>query len=143
MDVRPEPEDEDSDYEERTPAEVQLLKLFGNQQSQLKKFRERWRAEYLPSLRETQRALQQSGRVDRVPEVGEFVLVDDDEPLPRAQWKFARVLELIPGRDGVIRHVRLKFPGGAEADRAVQQLYPFELKLSDEEAERQQNPLDN
>ncbi|KAH7714794.1 Pao retrotransposon peptidase family protein [Aphelenchoides avenae] len=79
MDIRPEPEDEDEDYEERTPAEVQLLKLFGNQQSQLKKFRERWRAEYLPSLRETQRALKQSGRVDRVPEVGEFVLVDDDE----------------------------------------------------------------
>ncbi|KAH7710895.1 Integrase core domain containing protein [Aphelenchoides avenae] len=143
MDIFPEPEDEDEDYEERTP-EIQLLKLHRKQQAQLAKFRSRWRAEYLPSLRETQRAPKQSGRVDRIPEVGEFVLVDDDEPLPRAQWKFARVMELIPGRDGTIRHVRLKFPGGAEAERAVQQLYPFELKLSsEEEAENATNPLDH
>ena len=122
MDIQPEPEDEDEDYEERTPPERQLLKLVGKQQAQLVRFWDRWRAEYLPSLRETQRALKQSGRVDRVPEVGEFVLVDDDEPLPRSHWKFARIMELIP-----------------RAERAVHQLCPFELMLhSEEEAATQQ-----
>ena len=80
------------------------------------------------ALRDRQQKLDQARRVDRPPQVGEFVIVDDEELLPRAQWKIGRIVELIPGRDGLIRSVKLRFPGGFQSERHVKQLHPLELR---------------
>ncbi|KAH7714722.1 Pao retrotransposon peptidase family protein [Aphelenchoides avenae] len=125
---------DDEDYHNRLNPEERLHELFRKLQAQLDKFWDRWRTEYLLSLRETQRVLNQSGRIDRTPQVGKFVFVDDEELMPRSMWNIARVVELIPGRDGTVRHVRLRYPGGAESTRSVEMLHPLELRPSASES---------
>ena len=63
---------------------------------------------YIQSLseRHLSRNLPQNGRQ---PKIGEVVLVKNDK-LPRGRWKIARVANVTPGPDGVIRRVELKLP---------------------------------
>jgi hypothetical protein len=62
--------------------------------------------------------------------VGEVVLVGSDNA-NQLTWHLARVLELIPGTDGVVRVVRLKTASG-EYLRPVQKLYPLEVGEDDQ-----------
>ena len=63
---------------------------------------------YIQSLseRHLSRNLPQNGRQ---PKIGEVVLVKNDK-LPRGRWKIARVANVTPGPDGVVRRVELKLP---------------------------------
>ena len=61
--------------------------------------------------------------------VGEIVLVGSDNA-NNLTWPLARVLELIPRTDGVVRVVRLKTASG-EYLRPVQKLYPLEVSEDD------------
>jgi hypothetical protein len=58
--------------------------------------------------------------------VGEVVIVGRDNT-NRRLWPLARVLELIPETDGVVRLARLKMATG-EFLRPVQRLYPLEVE---------------
>jgi hypothetical protein len=40
--------------------------------------------------------------------IGDVVLVKDDEPAPRTQWRIGKVIQLVTGRDGQIRGTTLK-----------------------------------
>lgn len=83
--------------------------------------RKRFRIEYLGQLREqTQRY-----RESRPLTVGDIVLLENNLK-KRAFWSLARIIELIPGKDGKSRVARIKTETG-EFLRPVQKLYNLEL----------------
>ncbi|GBP55040.1 hypothetical protein EVAR_46336_1 [Eumeta japonica] len=68
---------------------------------------QRWFREYLPLL-QRRHSSQQKGTL---PEVDDMVLIVD-ENLPRNTWPRGRVLEIYPGKDGVVRVVELQTAAG-------------------------------
>lgn len=76
-------------------------------------FARRWQKEYLYTLQRRNKWY----RKERDMEVGDLVFVRDDY-LPPGQWMIGRVLELFPGKDGLIRNVRIKTRKG-EYDRSI------------------------
>jgi hypothetical protein len=67
--------------------------------------------------------------------VGDVVLIKDDEPTPRAQWRIGRVLQHVKGRDGLVRGAKLKVlaKGGTQSSvyRPLQKMIPFEIVEND------------
>jgi len=57
-----------------------------------------------------------------------FVGSDDKK---RLQWPLAKVVELIPGRDGLVRVAKLKTQHGVLV-RPLQRLYPLEVSSAEE-----------
>ena len=89
---------------------------------------QRWTDEYLRGLREQHR-LKHAGKPS-VTAVGDVVLIKEDER-NRGKWKIGIVDQLIAGRDGVVRAAKLR-AGNSHLERALQQLYPLELKCDRE-----------
>ena len=58
-------------------------------------------------------------------EKGEVVIIKGDEK-DRNQWKLGIVEEVLPGKDSVVRAVRLR-AGRNQLERPIQHLYPLEL----------------
>ncbi|GFW72427.1 DUF5641 domain-containing protein [Trichonephila clavipes] len=86
--------------------------------------RQRFRKQYLSEL------IQKSNeKSSREPKVGEIVLMGDDNQ-KRLFWPMARISELIPGRDGKIRTVKLKTWHGTVL-RPVQRVYPLEIHANE------------
>ena len=83
----------------------------------------RWTSEYLRGLRERHN-LKHKGS-SGVVKKGEVVIIKGDEK-DRNHWKLGIVEELMPGKDGVVRAVRLR-EGRNRLERPVQHLYPLEL----------------
>lgn len=83
--------------------------------------RKRFRIEYLGAL------IHRKSNTKNVKtiEIGDIVLIEN-ENAKRLDWPLARVKELIRGKDGNVRVVRLKTAGG-ELMRPIQRLYPLEL----------------
>ncbi|KAF8763122.1 hypothetical protein HNY73_021337 [Argiope bruennichi] len=86
----------------------------------LKDLRQRFRKEYLGQL-----VQKHNEKHSRSPQVGEIVLVGDDNK-KRLFWVVAKIIELIPGRDGEIRTVKLKTQHGTVL-RPIQRIYPLEI----------------
>ncbi|GFT96675.1 integrase catalytic domain-containing protein [Trichonephila clavipes] len=82
----------------------------------------RFRIEYLGQLREQT----QHHRKLRPLTVGEVVVVENSLK-NRTLWSLARVIQLIPGKDGHVRVARVKTETG-ELVRPVQRLYNLELQ---------------
>ena len=55
--------------------------------------------------------------------------------MPRQLWKKARIDELIPGRDGLIRTVKLRLPDKTKISRPVQLVIPLEVDQGGEDVE--------
>ena len=70
-------------------------------------FWKRFRKEYLPSL--TKRVKWNSEQ--RNSEIGDLVLLADSNA-PRGQWKMARIINVFPGEDGVVRVAEIKTEAG-------------------------------
>ncbi|GFV21017.1 hypothetical protein TNCV_2280601 [Trichonephila clavipes] len=87
----------------------------------LSDLRQRFRKEYLSELIQKQN----DNRV-REPRIGEMVLIGNDNK-KRLSWTIAKIIELIPGRDGEIRTVRLKTQHGTVI-RPVQHIFPLEVQ---------------
>ncbi|GFV98047.1 integrase catalytic domain-containing protein [Trichonephila clavipes] len=87
----------------------------------LSDLRQRFRKEYLSELIQKQN----DNRV-REPRIGEMVLIGNDNK-KRLSWPIAKIIELIPGRDGEIRTVRLKTQHGTVI-RPVQRIFPLKYK---------------
>ena len=66
-------------------------------------FWRRWMREYLPMLQKRQKWQQPKENL----KVGNMVLLAD-ENYPRRQWPLAKIVEVIPSKDGLIRTVRVK-----------------------------------
>ncbi|GBN09374.1 hypothetical protein AVEN_13177-2-1, partial [Araneus ventricosus] len=86
----------------------------------LKDLRQRFRKEYLDQL-----VQKHNEKHSRNPQVGEIVLVGDDNK-KRLFWVLAKIIELIPGRDGKIRTVKLKTQHGTVL-RPIQRIHPLEI----------------
>ncbi|XP_054278534.1 uncharacterized protein LOC128996985 [Macrosteles quadrilineatus] len=89
----------------------------------------RFRTEYLGQL-------QLHGNKNQIPyelSVGEVVLIGSDG-VKRLNWPLARITELIKGKDGNVRIVRLRTQHG-ELLRPVQRVFPLELKSKSQESE--------
>ena len=90
-----------------------------------------WRKEYLVNLREyNQVQRRKMSKNEKNPCVGDVVLLSDQ--IPRSQWKLAKIIELIPGKDGIVRAAQIRTSNGSILQRAIQHLYPLEIQ--DEES---------
>ena len=83
----------------------------------------RWTREYLTALRERHNLNHRRAKYQV--KKGDVVLVKSDER-NRGKWPLAIVREIFPGRDGVVRAVRVE-TGNGFLERPVQHLYPLEL----------------
>ncbi|XP_064479096.1 uncharacterized protein LOC135392310 [Ornithodoros turicata] len=89
----------------------------------LASFWRRWTRDYICELPSAHRFQCR----DIVPyKVGELVLLSS-KPQGRAVWPLARISEVQPGRDGVIRAFWVVLPNGSEIRRPVQNLHKLEL----------------
>ncbi|GFT72674.1 integrase catalytic domain-containing protein [Trichonephila clavipes] len=87
----------------------------------LSDLRQRFRKEYLSELIQ-----KQNDNREREPRIGEMVLIGNDNK-KRLFWPIAKIIKLIPGRDGEIRTVRLKTQHGTVI-RLVQRIFPLEVQ---------------
>ena len=78
--------------------------------------RKRFRSEYLGQLK--QQARKRTSKI----KIGDIVMIESDSK-KRLDWPLARVTELLPGKDGVVRLVRLKTANGGKLLRPLQRLY--------------------
>ena len=83
----------------------------------------RWTNAYLRALRERHNLKHR--RSAETVEKGEVVIIKGDEK-DRNQRKLGIVEEVLPGKDGVVRAVRLR-AGRTQLERPIQHLYPLEL----------------
>jgi hypothetical protein len=85
-----------------------------------------WSKDYLTSLRENSLNL---GRKGEGPKPGDVVVIHEDNK-KRALWKLGKVVDLIKGKDGVVRGARVKtdstYSGGI-IERPLQKLFPLEM----------------
>ena len=95
----------------------------------------RWTDEYLRSLRERHNLNHKTKQLNL--KIGDVVLIKGDER-NRGKWNLGIVQRLIPGRDGVVRAVKLR-AGKSYLERAPQHLYPMELSC-DRQPKRPLNP---
>jgi hypothetical protein len=99
----------------------------------LQQFLQRWKRDYLSSLRENHKV---KSRHDKKPDifVGDIVILKNDST-SRNFWKLAKIEELLPGRDGTIRSAVVKVATDTRKPvllkRVTQQLIPIEVR-SDE-----------
>ena len=85
----------------------------------------------MKALRE-QHQLRHTGKHSNIA-IGDVVLIEDDER-KRGKWKMGIVYQLITARDGVVTAAKLRAEN-SQLERALQQLYPLELKC-DRETEK-------
>ena len=95
----------------------------------LENYARQWRTEYLQSLRENSNA-----KMNQQPEiaVGDIVIVQNDKT-KRNFWKLAKVEELLPGEDGVVRAAVIKTCSDNTnrsqlLRRSVKHLIPLEVR---------------
>ena len=109
-----------------------LTKKWKSHKQLLNQFTTQWRKDYLLNLRECH-AVSSKKESRPMIEVGQLVILKDDLT-KRVFWKLAIVDELLPGRDGKIRAVKVKVPNekGSTSTlrRSIQHLIPLEIKTS-------------
>ncbi|GBM89270.1 hypothetical protein AVEN_180421-1 [Araneus ventricosus] len=91
----------------------------------IEELRKRFRSENLDQLIQRQKQDPQSSNIRE----GDIVLIGDDVK-KRLQWPLARIIELIPGKDGLVRTVKLKTQSSTLI-RPVQRVFPLELSGND------------
>ena len=83
----------------------------------------RWTKEYINGLRERHNLAHKG--VEAEVKVGDVVLIQSDER-NRGKWNIGIVVDLIKGKDGVLRAARLR-AGKSYLERAIQHVAPMEL----------------
>ena len=80
----------------------------------------RWQVEYISSLSRFAR----KDKLSIQPKIGDIVLLDCEKP--RNSWPLAKIINVIPGQDGIIRMVKVLCKGH-EMFRSVTKLLPLEI----------------
>jgi len=80
----------------------------------------RWSKEYLSQLQERSKWASERG----VKLKEDSIVIMREENLPPMKWHLGRIINVIPGQDGVIRVADVKTANGTFR-RAVRQLYPL------------------
>ncbi|XP_071138915.1 uncharacterized protein [Mytilus edulis] len=117
-----------------------LTHYTANRQSSVQKriihdFWNRWRREYLTSLREQHR---NTGINTQIIKVGDIVQIHDDTP--RTVWNIAIIVKLVYGRDGLCRSAILRTKNGTTS-RPISKLYPLELLSTDSPCDSSDNTI--
>lgn len=107
----------DRDYEHQ---KASLLTRWQLIQKMTQDFWRRWQTEYLNTLQ--QRYKWQTPVSS--PSVGDVVVIKD-ENLPPTKWLLARVEQLHPGTDNLVRVVTLRTPAGNDLKRPLSKLIPL------------------
>ena len=113
----------DDDYCAGDTLHHELSKKAKMQAMLLQHFWNRWKSEYLTSLRETHTA---NGTKKETIKVGDVVIVHDD--VPRLKWRLAIVKELQRGQDGFVRSASIQTTNGVTS-RPITKLYPLEMNV--------------
>lgn len=92
------------------------IKLWRERQSIIKHIWERWQNEFLTSLQERKKWRRERENI----KIGQLVLLKSENH-PPAHWSLARVIQVFPGKDGLIRNVKVK-TANSELLRAVQKV---------------------
>lgn len=112
--------------------ETQCSSRFKYLSTRLSHFWNRWRREYLASLREFHRC--KLGNQNRTVEVGDVVVVYEEDR-KRCEWKMGVVQSLVTGKDSVIRGAKVRVITKGKPivlSRPVQKLYPIEVRSKGE-----------
>ncbi|GFW04093.1 putative RNA-directed DNA polymerase from transposon X-element [Trichonephila clavipes] len=89
----------------------------------LKDLRGRFRKEYLGLL------VQKAHKTTRALKVGEIVLIENPNK-KRLYWPLGKVIELIPGRDGKVRTLKLRC-SNSEIICPIQRVFPLEIQSAE------------
>ena len=109
-----------------TTSPVEARRSLAKSSFHLQKFWKLWSTSYLKSLPHLVPQFKAKGNLL----LGAIVLIADDN-IPRLQWPLARIVELIPSEDGLIRTVKLQTARGLRM-RPVQRLHLLEGVKSEE-----------
>ena len=82
----------------------------------------RWRKEYLQDLQSRQKWV----RTQRNLAIGDIVISKEIDDV-RSRWPLARVTEVYPSEDGLVRKVKIRMADGLLNDKGVRQRRPTEL----------------
>nr|CAD2196713.1 unnamed protein product [Meloidogyne enterolobii] len=96
--------EKDEDYVPPNLENKEINKELKFIQLHLNKFWNIWHNSYLTSLRER---VNKSSNETLVPQIGEIVIVEQSEA-PRSVWKLGKIIELIKGRDNIIRTAKIQ-----------------------------------
>lgn len=113
---------------------VNLKKRLRYMQKLKQDLRKRFRIEYLGQLKETNKVSKDHKPIA----VGEVVLVGQDNQ-KRISWPLARVMEIYPSKDGLVRVVKIKTKSGFLI-RPVQRLYRLEIASEERDTSQNQCP---
>ena len=95
----------------------------------LSHFRNRFKTEYLPSLREHHKV--NNTKKDSLVAVGDIVHLYK-EKIPRQRWPMGKIIRLLPGKDGIVRAAEVKTVIPTKeplvVKRPIQKLFPIEVK---------------
>ena len=94
----------DSSYSYRS---LSLLRRWHLCQSLVRHFWKRWSTEYIASLRRTNKWMFPSKNI----QVNDIVILQEENLIP-TKWPLARVLEVHPGKDGLVRVATVKTSSG-------------------------------
>ncbi|KAK6762601.1 hypothetical protein RB195_023357 [Necator americanus] len=92
------------------------------------KFWEKWNTEYLIILHEIHRyQMNQKRHVSKIPQIGEIVLFEQ-ESMPRGQWVYGKIEQLVPSADGMRRSAKILMPSHKILQGPVNKVYPLEIR---------------
>ncbi|GBM41215.1 hypothetical protein AVEN_180520-1 [Araneus ventricosus] len=104
--------------------EIVLNKIIKYRQQLITDIRKRFRSEYLGLLIQRNEHKKHGREI----KLGEVVIIGSDN-VKCTDWPLGFVIELLPGKDGVTRLVRLRTSKG-ELLRPVQRIFPLEVSSS-------------
>ena len=119
-----EEEVQDPDLEDLT---LELRRKYQFLNKILNEWDKQWSVNYLLSLRENYYGARPASR-DSNPKVGEVYILKTEQP--KSQWPLAKVVEVMPDREGVIRAVKV-LARGQETLRTLDRLIPLELSIEE------------
>lgn len=122
----PEVNTTDPDYLPRSNPGTQVLQSWKKGERRLDQFWNRWKHEYLTSLRERSQTVLKGPRAQSAWErqQNDAVLIKDD--LPRSSWRMGKIKSLIVSRDGLHRATTVQLPSQKTINRPLCLLYPIE-----------------
>ncbi|KRX13015.1 Tigger transposable element-derived protein 6, partial [Trichinella nelsoni] len=110
------PHGEDNDPPYGAPTTKELSRRWKYRRTLVDNLWKRWKNEYVVNLSQRKKWTKSK----QEPHVGDIVLVSEDE-VPTHMWPMARVIEVYPGSDGVVRTVKVKTLKGTY-NRSVRKL---------------------
>ena len=118
----------DADIDAVSSSRSDLVKRDRYLRTLLSHFKNRFKHEYLTSLREFH--LNKLAKNECEVSVGDIVYLQDDS-LRRQQWNLAKIEELLPGKDGIVRAAVIRTLDKSKRPillkRALKHLYPLEV----------------